>query len=304
MTDITRRRLLGLAGTAGLAFAAPMAGCADGSENSESTKGASGDDDATDGRFSLIPVFDSGEKYLAAGTSQRLPFVIAGSDGAPLETINRSVSFTVSKNGKQVGDAIEVPGRTSGTSRAYLALPFTAPEPGIYDIVATYDGRELDAAVQFWARDEVDYPQIGDPIPSVVSPTATAPGTVDPICTADPPCPLHALEFATQLGARRPIALLVSTPAYCQTAICGPVLDFTVTAAGKTPGVDFLHAEVYANPTKVDSIASATQSPVVEAFAMPFEPAMFIVDEAGILVARLDSVFDAGELDDALKLIS
>lgn len=301
MTDMTRRRLLGLAGTAGIALVAPLAGCTDGSDDGGSD--TTDDSKQDDTQLSLIPVFDSGQKYLAAGTAQRLPFVIAGADGAPLEKISGSVGFTVSREGKQIGEAIEVPGRTSGLSRAYLALPFTAPEPGIYDIAADYDGRTLDAAVQFWARDEVDYPQIGDPIPSVVSPTLDAPGGVDPICTADPPCPLHKLEFATQLGARRPIALLVSTPAYCQTAICGPVLDFTVTAAGKTPGVDFIHAEVYSNPTKVDSIASATQSPVVEAFSMPFEPAMFIIDEAGTLVARLDSVFDSGELKDVLKLI-
>lgn len=187
--------------------------------------------------------------------------------------------------------------------RGYLALPFETDQDGVYDIVATYEGRQLDASVQFWPADKVKYPQIGDPLPSVATPTVDDHRGVDPICTADPPCPLHTKNLAEVLGMGSPVAVLVSTPAYCQTAICGPVLGLVQAAAPKFPGITFIHAEVYANPAKVASIDEATSAPIVDAFSMPFEPALFIADGTGALLARFDSIFDANELADTLKKV-
>jgi hypothetical protein len=52
----------------------------------------------------------------------------------------------------------------------------------------------------------------------------------------------------------------------------------------------FIHAEVYAD-------RDATQvAPAVNAMSMNYEPALFITDDRGVVVERLDAVFDAVEV--------
>ncbi|MGE0307777.1 MAG: hypothetical protein AB7Q27_18680, partial [Acidimicrobiia bacterium] len=42
---------------------------------------------------------------------------------------------------------------------------------------------------------------------------------------------------------------LVGTPAFCQTGICGPVLDVMIDIAADYPDLQFIHAEVYTDDT-------------------------------------------------------
>jgi hypothetical protein len=91
--------------------------------------------------------------------------------------------------------------------------------------------------------------------------------------------------------------LLVSTPAYCQIGICGPVLDLLTELTGPTSGATVIHAEVYKAPkTSLDELA-----PVVEGLSLDYEPALFAVDATGTIVERLDTVFDRTEIAAALE---
>jgi hypothetical protein len=55
-----------------------------------------------------------------------------------------------------------------------------------------------------------------------------------------------------------------------------------------------LHAEVY-----TDTTASKT-TPSVDAYHLPFEPVLFVTNVSGVIVERLDSIWDAAELRTAL----
>lgn len=254
-------------------------------------------------RFSLIASFPRNEPFAAAGAPQRLPLLIAAPDGAPLERIDGPVSFTVATTeGDPIGDPIRVAPRADGLARAYLPLVVTFPEPGIYSITGSYQGSELRAAVQSHDPAEVSLPQVGSPLIAPPTPTISDPQGVSPLCTADPPCPLHQTNLAT-LDRTGPVALLVSTPRYCATAICGPVLEFLVEAAAERPDLIAVHAEVYANPESAPSITMARPAPVVEALSLSYEPALFVMDVRGTLVARLDTIFDRSELREVLARV-
>jgi len=85
----------------------------------------------------------------------------------------------------------------------------------------------------------------------------------------------------------------------------GPVLGVVLHEPLQHPaadGVDLIHAEVYANPRSVPSIAQATSAPIVAAYGMPFEPILFVADRNGTLVERHDSIFDTAQLGAALAL--
>jgi len=290
-------------GALGLTAAgAALVACGD-----DSAKGASSASVTAPGAgagFVLLQNFPT-SGYAVAETPQRLPFLIAGPDGAPLDRIEGPVELQVQPE-KGGGAAMSVTSEPAGAGlpREFLPVEVTFPGPGLYEVTARYRGTDLSASIEVGAAGSTKLPQRGQPLSTVHTPTVSDARGVDPICTRDPVCPLHAHDLADSLAAGRPVAVLVSTPAYCQTAICGPVLDLLVAAAG-TPaaeGVDLIHAEVYSNPRAVSSIAQATPAPIVTAYAMPFEPILFVADRTGTLVERHDSIFDSVQLAAALAL--
>jgi len=178
---------------------------------------------------------------------------------------------------------------------ANLAVPYwpfraTITEPGFYRLVVE-GGPSDGAAFQVVGRGEVKVPGVGDALPSFDTPTFADARGVDPICTRVPePCPLHEFSLRDALARGVPVVLLVGTPAHCSTGTCAPALEALVSVAASGSDAVFIHAEVYADP-------DATQvAPVVEALGMNYEPALFVTDSSGIVVARLDAVFDEVEL--------
>ena len=264
------------------------------------TEGTTSAPDAAGPAFTLIASFPRSEPYAPVGARQRLPFLIADRDGAPLDRIDGSVAFTVTTGGRTVGSAVTVAPRATGIPRAYLPLEFTFPDTGIYEIRARYRGTDLTAAIQAYPPAEVKLPQIGSALVPVSTPTVSDHRGVEPICTREPPCPFHQIDLATSLAAHRPVALLLSTPKYCQTAICGPVLDVLIDESAHIGGVDVIHAEVYANPDAVTTIADAKPTELVSAYSMSFEPCLFVTKADGTLVRRLDTIYDRTELREAL----
>ncbi len=256
-------------------------------------------------RFQLIASFPRDEPYAAAGVPQRLPLLIADADGAPLDHLDGPVNFEVSSRGAKVGSPVQVEPHGRGLPRAYFPLELTFPGPGLYDLAGRYQGTKLELAIQVTDPTAVLIPQVGSKLPSVNTPTTANHRDVEPVCTRQPACPFHRIDLADSLRNGRPTLLLLSTPKYCQLAICGPVLDVLIDFLGDVDlDVDVIHAEVYANPEQVRTIDQATQAPLVLAYHMSFEPSLFVVDRTGTLVRRLDTIFDRDELHDTLAALT
>lgn len=118
------------------------------------------------------------------------------------------------------------------------------------------------------------------------------------MCTRSEPCPFHTQTLTEALAVRRPVAYLVGTPAHCQTGICGPVLDLLVDASASFPDVEFVHAEVFADPD------GRKVAPAVGALGLDYEPVLFIVAADGKVRTRFDVIYDGAELRSALAAAS
>jgi len=142
----------------------------------------------------------------------------------------------------------------------------------------------------------------GDQFPMVPTPTQSNAGGVTPICTRQPSCPFHEVSLDTSLASPNATVVIVSTPAFCGTKwMCGPVLENLVSEVGKNhPGCDVIHVEVYSNP-KPDDLGPI--APAVRAMGVGYEPFIFLIDEAGIVLRRLDHIWDKAELRELLSLI-
>lgn len=178
----------------------------------------------------------------------------------------------------------------------YTSSP-SFPGPGRYAImgVARLDDR-LVATEPVPARvtDGSTIPAPGERAPRISTPTAEEVGNVASIETRVPPDDMHGIDFADALG-RRPIVIVFSTPALCETRVCGPVVDIAQQVKANHRGdAAFIHMEIYRNNRVEDGLR-----PQVRRFGLPTEPWAFAIDRHGRVVARLEGAFSARELQAA-----
>ncbi len=250
--------------------------------------------------------------YFAAGSLARVPFGLSDDEGLLSERLapEQVTVSIVGPDGKVAADDLSSPLYSGGLPRPYYAIEFTPEAAGFYDIkIDTGPGGEVITQVQIVEADDPAVAAMvgpGDPMPALLTPTVENPRGVTPICTREPNCDLHSRTVADVLDAGEPLALLVATPAFCQTAICGPVLDVLLSVLPSVSGVTAVHAEVYQDP------ANNQSPPVPEDFTdtvrelgLAFEPVLYTVGADGVVKERLDYVFGQKEVKAALdRLVS
>ena len=174
----------------------------------------------------------------------------------------------------------------TGRDGLYLAeLPFD--EPGMTSVVVvTGDEQQAGSATIPVATAETSaFPAPGDEAPVVATPTFAAPLGAEQVCTQEPPCDMHEVSLDDALAQGRPVVVQFATPAYCQTAVCGPsvaVLD-EVRQQGDWGDTAFIHCEIYAD-------AGQNLLEPITAWNLPSEPWMYTIDAQGRIDSRTDGV--------------
>jgi len=242
---------------------------------------------------------------LRPGSPQRAPFVLLESDGAPLVDGPDTIDVDLMDAGGALVSTHTLVKHAAGIPSPYYPMLFTVDESGTYTASTTIEG--VDSSWEFFVAeaDKVALAQPGDALAPVPTPTADEPLATEPICTRNPPCPFHERSHADIVGTGRPTVLLVSTPAYCQTVICGPVLDLLIDVAPDFAHIDMVHAEVYKDAAETGNIigASLTEAAVIVPGAL-FEPSLILTDGEGMVIARLDFTYDRDELIQALSSVT
>lgn len=296
---LTRRQLL-IGGTAA-AGTLLLGACGDDDSTTDATGTTTATEPDPQGNGLVMAQFFGGAMFVA-GERARLPFGVADGDGLlPTDDTPARLSVQVlTADGTELGQLVDVARHADGLPRAYFPLTTTVEEPGFYTARTEIDGIGTEMNFQIHAPEDVRVVRPGSPLPAVDTPTADDARGVTPICTNDPVCPLHDVTLTEALGEGTPIALLVATPAFCQIAICGPVLDVLLDVAADHPGIRFLHAEVYADP----ATDLKTYAPVIEPLGLHFEPCLVLADASGTVVDRLDTIYDRAELAEHLTRLA
>jgi len=197
-------------------------------------------------------------------------------------------------DGQPVGERITAIRRDVAPAPYYAFRP-TIDEVGFYTLLV--DGGPPDGAA-FEVADpaSVPIPVPGDLLAGFDTPTIGDPAGVDPICTRTPEmCPFHTISLSAALNVDRPVAYYVGTPALCSTGSCAPALEALIDVQDAYGDqMTFVHAEVY-----VDDAATEV-APAVTAIGMFYEPALFVTDAGGVIVERLDGLWDTTELVEVL----
>jgi hypothetical protein len=167
----------------------------------------------------------------------------------------------------------------------------------------TRDGDTLQASVVGSAvvGQFSDIPRPGDKAPRVHTPTAEqVGGDLAKIDTRDPPGSMHDDDLADVLG-KQPVVLLFATPQLCQSRVCGPVVDVAEQVKAEYgDDVAFIHQEIYQD----NVFDPKGLRPQVEAYGLPTEPWLFVIDEDGRIQTSIEGAFSADELEQAVEQVT
>jgi hypothetical protein len=143
-------------------------------------------------------------------------------------------------------------------------------------------------------------PRVGQKAPRIHTPTAVdVGGDLAKVTTRIPPDTQNKIDYADVLG-KEPIILLFATPQFCQSRVCGPVVD--VAEEVKEQYGDkaaFIHMEIYN-----DNDPSKGVTPQVKAFGLPSEPWLFAVDRHGVIRAEVEGAFGVNLLTNVVKEVT
>ena len=291
-----RQVLLGGAGTLVLAACGSGTSSGDRAGAGPTTTAVSGGGGGKAGGLVLFKAFQAQQ---AVGVPLRLPLGIADQDGSFDVDLPKHVSAHLRRPDGSSTAPMTLDLHDKDLPRGYFPLRTTFDTPGRWAIVLETGTLQVETTVDAKPRSQVpNVPGPGDALPKVPTPTGADHQGVSPICTRNPVCPFHTVSLDRAIGGSKPIALLISTPAYCQVAICGPVLDLLVARKASLAGIEVIHAEVY-----VDDKAQTT-APIVDALGLDYEPSLFLAAPDGTVTDRLDSIFDGDELNDALARLA
>lgn len=185
---------------------------------------------------------------------------------------------------------------------AYVVPKVNFDKPGPWLAVAIIKGENGLESSRVPSPDVGLYPKIpevGEKAPLIHTPTAADVGNdLGKIDTRVPPDQMHEVDYADAYG-KKPIVLVIATPALCQSRVCGPVVDVAQQVADKYGDeADFIHMEVYN-----DNDASKGIRPQLEAFGLQTEPWTFLIDADGVVRDRIEGAYGVAELERALQKI-
>jgi hypothetical protein len=175
------------------------------------------------------------------------------------------------------------------------------PRPGIYLVsaITNRNGRLVAATpAQVRVRQESSVPDVGDRAVRVHTPTVkSVGGDIEQIETRIPPDTMHEVDLADALDRNRPVILLFSSPALCESRVCGPVTDVAEQVKSEFDDqADFIHVEFYE-----DNDASKGPRAQAREWGLTIEPLLFAIDSTGVIVDRIQGAYSAEELRAAVR---
>jgi hypothetical protein len=231
-----------------------------------------------------------------AGTPYRLAFFVADNahNAAPV-TLDSPLTVRIAPQGGTYGPSLRTTVHANGPEPNYALTTYTFPTPGAYNVEASFKGHTLALPLTVTPTSASATPTVGQKMVPVATPTTSDHRGVNPICTAQPQCPFHAVSLDAALAAHQPVAFQFATPALCQSRFCGPVLsNLVAVSAPWKDRVTFIHSEIYTDLT------GQTGTPAVLAWGLQHEPMLYLGDAGGTIVARIDNLYDQDEARAAL----
>ncbi len=270
------------------------------------------------GRVELTPVDESDD--VSTGSSSQLGAVIVANSPGSVSVNGTQrmmtailgsgvpylggpdIAATVLFHSPSGGDPIRVEADWVTTDVSPLGLYVSLidfAEDGVWGVAVELDGEVTDTALYEVVQASAT-PQPGALAPLSITPISADVDDLAEITTDPEPDPsFYELSIGDAVANGRPSIVVFSTPAFCETALCGPTTDIVKAAVASRGDVDVVHVEPF-------DIAQAQQGVKVpiEALAewgIVTEPWVFVVDAEGKVVRSFEGILGQEELILALE---
>jgi hypothetical protein len=225
------------------------------------------------------------------GQDRRFSFGVSDLDNAPVTARPLQVWVRALEGDEERGPFATEFHDEGGSALGVYVTRLDLPDAGAQEFVVVDGDRWGSALVNVVAPEDSSTVVPGDAAVAVATPTVDDDFGWQRLCTDDPACGMHDVSLDAALDAGRPVVLLFATPAYCQTAVCGPAVATLERVRRSRDWGDsaFVHVEIYSD-------AGETVTEPVEAWRLPTEPWVFAIDAQGRVVDRLDGPMVEAEL--------
>src|SRR4029079_4806422 len=143
--------------------------------------------------------------------------------------------------------------------------------------------------------------RVGEKAPLIHTPTpADVGGDLSKLTTRIPPDTQNKVDYADAYG-KEPIILLFATPQFCQSRVCGPVVDVAEQVkhvCGEKSAS--LHMEIW----QENYPSTEKTRPQVRAFHLPTEPWLFAIERDGTIGEVLQGAFGVDALTEAVEKVA
>ena len=264
----------------------------------------------------IIPVLASSERLVG---KSRLLFVLVDQENRPIadETLQVEIGFYDLCADPATASEVLTPlfaWGIVGVRAFYVATPELSHAGTWGAAVAVRDpatGATTGAKLQFTVSEGGFGPRVGDTAPAVKTPTlADVGGDVRQVSTDPQPDPaFYETSLDAALAAKEPFLLAFITPAFCQSAQCGPTIDVVKEAVDDAP-IRVVAVEPYQLTFQDGRLQPVYENggfvPVEAAntYGIPTEPWVFVVDGSGTITASFEAVVADGELVDAIRAVT
>ena len=246
---------------------------------------------------------------LVVGTPQRLMTALPESSGGgylgsgfdAVEIVIRPINAPGGAVEQRM-DGVWLAADTAGIG-LYLTTP-TFDAPGIWEVRVETEGQDIGGA-PFEVVDDTLVPVRGTAAPASVTPTAADAdgGDLTTISTdPDPEPSFYALSVADAVSTGLPTVVVFATPAFCQTALCGPTMEIVKAATDGRDGTNVVHVEPF--DLAMARTGALEPVPAMIEWNLPTEPWVFVVDGDGIVSDAFEGMLSTEELVAALERVS
>lgn len=157
-------------------------------------------------------------------------------------------------------------------------------------------------AATFNVLDDLPHPSVGEAIPPTEQTVLADVEELAAIDTSETPDDaLHELTVADALELGRPLVIGFATPAFCETRMCGPVVESVLRPLSERyeGDLEVLHIEPF-------DIARARSGelvtvPAMTEWGLSTEPWVFVTDAEGRVVAKFEGPVTFEEVESVLR---
>ena len=231
----------------------------------------------------------------------RLLVAVLQTNGARLGSPEEAVEFQVAPI-DEPAHLQRVPGTFTWMIEGAVGLyraDFEFDRPGPWQVTVIPETGDALDPVPFVVRESTLTPNVGEPAPASPTPTLADHSIEELTTDRNPDERFYETSLEEAVSSGQKTVLVFSTPAFCQTAACGPLLQNAKELAPNFPEVNFVHVEVYTDLLHPDFVPTPDfLAPAAgpDYWNLPSEPWAFLIDEEGLVEARFEGVMDPSEL--------